>query len=86
MVPSLDLDLTKMSMSAVMVPTVETASIQYWMKAILPHRGAAMLVGPAGVGKTAIVNGFGRGLQGDTYMVENINVSDLASPPVDHHP
>ena len=45
-------------MSSVTVPTPETCSVTYWMKILVGMRRPVMLAGPAGTGKTQIVNGM----------------------------
>ena len=65
-------------MGTVTVPTGETASINFWMDNLMTRSHGAMLIGPAGVGKTAIIMGKLRSLveKGDDNMfcVININV------------
>ena len=50
-------------MGTVAVPTGETASINFWMDNLMVRSHGAMLIGPAGVGKTAIIVGKLRSLQ-----------------------
>ena len=45
-------------MSSVTVPTVGTCNVTYWMKILVGMRRPVMLAGPAGTGKTQIVNGL----------------------------
>ena len=57
-------------MGTVTVPTGETASINFWMDNLMTRSHGAMLIGPAGVGKTAIIMGKLRSLveKGDDNM------------------
>merc|ERR1719409_1291688 len=61
-------------MSMVTVPTGETASINFWMDNLLARSHGAMLIGSAGVGKTAIIMGKLRSL-GEDFMHAVINVN-----------
>ena len=61
-------------MSMVTVPTGETASINYWVDNLLARSHGAMLLGSAGVGKTAIIMGKLRSM-GDDYMFSVVNVN-----------
>ena len=45
-------------MSQVTVPTPETCSVTYWMELLVNDRRPIMLAGPAGTGKTQMVNGM----------------------------
>ena len=45
-------------MSQVTVPTQETCSVTYWMELFVSERRPVMLAGPAGTGKTQMVNGM----------------------------
>lgn len=48
----------KMAMTQVTVPTSETASVTYWMNLLVDMRKPVMLSGPAGTGKTQLINGM----------------------------
>jgi len=61
-------------MSAVTVPTGETVAITFWLDNLMPRKHAAMLVGNAGCGKTAIINGKLRKI-GDDYMSSTVNIN-----------
>ena len=50
------------------------ASINYWIDLLLQRSRPSMLIGPAGVGKTAIIMGKLRALS-DDYMHSVINVN-----------
>jgi len=45
------------TMSSVTVPTGESSSVSFWMDMLLKQREPVMLAGPAGTGKTALVQG-----------------------------
>eukprot|EP00966_Prymnesium_polylepis_P296670 6853557-Prymnesium_polylepis.3 len=61
-------------MSMVTVPTGETASINFFLDLLIQRSRPAMLLGSAGVGKTAIIMGKLRSLN-DDYMHTVINVN-----------
>ena len=61
-------------MSLVTVPTGETASINFLMDNLLARSHGAMLLGSAGVGKTAIIMGKLRSL-GEDFMHAVVNVN-----------
>jgi len=61
-------------MSMVTVPTGETASINFWMDNLMVRKHGAMLLGSAGVGKTAVIMGKLRSL-GEDWMFSVINVN-----------
>ena len=56
------------------VPTGETASISFWVDNLMARGHAAMLVGSAGCGKTAIIMGKLRSL-GEEYLNCVVNVN-----------
>ena len=45
-------------MTQVTVPTPETCSVSCWMDLLVKMRKPVMLAGPAGTGKTQLVNGM----------------------------
>mmetsp|Transcript_22861 Transcript_22861/g.57008 ORF Transcript_22861/g.57008 Transcript_22861/m.57008 type:complete len:4427 (+) Transcript_22861:2-13282(+) len=61
-------------MSSVTVPTGETVAITFWLDNLMPRKHPAMLIGAAGCGKTAIINGKLRAL-GDDYLTSSVNVN-----------
>jgi len=73
-VPTTHFDSATMSASFVTVPTSETVSISFWLGQLIERARPAMLVGTAGCGKTAIINGKLRGL-GPAYVTTTINVN-----------
>lgn len=56
----------------VLVPTVETTRLMYWMTALMNNRRPVLLLGGAGCGKTMIVKERLANL-GSQYMYANIN-------------
>eukprot|EP00946_MAST-07B_sp_MAST-7B-sp1_P001405 g1405.t1 len=48
---------SNVSMETVTVPTPETCATTFWIEALLANNVPTMLVGPAGVGKTQLING-----------------------------
>jgi dynein heavy chain len=73
-VPELEYDSTTTKMSLVTVPTMETVAVSFWIDNLLPNKHGAMLVGAAGCGKTALINGKLRTLPEDySSCVININ-------------
>ena len=67
-------------MALVTVPTGETAAATYWIDNLYARQHAVALVGGAGCGKTAIINGKLRQLPEDyTYATINVNYFTNAS-------
>lgn len=60
-------------MASVTVPTPETCSVTFWMKMLVGMRRPVMLAGPAGTGKTQIVNGMLAGFDPAEMMSCTIN-------------
>ena len=60
-------------MTQVTVPTPETCSVAYWMDLLVKLRKPIMLAGPAGTGKTQLVNGMINTLDKSHYQRSNIN-------------
>ena len=73
-VPELEFDSTTSKMSLITVPTMETVAIAYWLDNLLPNKHGAMLVGAAGCGKTALINGKLRTLP-EEYASSTININ-----------
>jgi len=73
-VPELEFDSATMKMSTVTVPTMETVAISFWLDNLLPNKHGLMLVGAAGCGKTAMINGKLRSLP-DDYGSLVVNIS-----------
>lgn len=55
---SVDFDSRKTPMAQITVPTPETCSVAFWMDMLVQRRKPVMLAGPAGTGKTQLVNGM----------------------------
>jgi len=73
-VPDLEFDSVTSKMSLITVPTMETVAISFWLDNLLPNKHGAMLIGAAGCGKTAMINGKLRSLPSDfASQVININ-------------
>lgn len=62
-------------MSEVRVPTPETASLTYWMHVLVKSNYPVLLAGPAGTGKTQLVNGLLRELNSEERMFCTINLN-----------
>ncbi|KAJ1633364.1 dynein heavy chain [Pavlovales sp. CCMP2436] len=74
-VPTLSYDPAAMSVASVTVPTDETVSASFWLGRLVANQHPAMLVGFAGCGKTAIVNGLLRSLDPQAYTTTTVNVN-----------
>ena len=68
-----DFDSAATPMTQVTVPTPETCSVAFWMDLLVKMRKPVMLAGPAGTGKTQLVNGMLANLNKDEYQSSNIN-------------
>ena len=55
---SIDYNSRTTPMTQVTVPTPETCSVAYWMDQLVKMRKPVMLAGPAGTGKTQLINGM----------------------------
>jgi len=73
-VPELEFDSSTQQMSLVTVPTMETVATAFWLDNLLPNKHGAMLIGSAGCGKTALINGKLRSLP-EEYSSMNININ-----------
>ncbi|XP_059622514.1 dynein beta chain, ciliary-like [Phlebotomus argentipes] len=69
MIPQCDLDLD-IPLQSILVPTVETTRLRYFMDILMERRRPVMLVGGAGSGKSVIVSDKLNNLQ-DSYLVTN---------------
>jgi dynein heavy chain len=75
-------DSNVMNMADVTVPTAETASISYWLD-LLVHGGFnVMLAGPAGTGKTQLVNGMLTHLNPENHVFATVNMNFYTSSAV----
>ena len=70
---AVDFDSAKTPMTQVTVPTPETCSVAYWMDLLVKMRKPVMLAGPAGTGKTQLVNGMLSNLDVEKYQSSSIN-------------
>ena len=70
---AIDYDSRSTPMTQVTVPTPETCSVAYWMDLLVKLRKPIMLAGPAGTGKTQLVNGMINTLDPSHYQSSNIN-------------
>ena len=70
---AVDFDSAKIPMTQVTVPTPETCSVAYWMDLLVKMRKPVMLAGPAGTGKTQLVNGMLSNLDAEKYQSSSIN-------------
>ncbi len=70
---SVEYDSQTMSMAQVTVPTPETCSVAYWMDLLVQMRQPVMLAGPAGTGKTQLINGMLSKLDPSTHLSSTIN-------------
>jgi dynein heavy chain len=68
-------DSTVMNMSEVTVPTAETASVSYWLDLLVKGGCHVMLAGPAGTGKTQLVNGLLTSLKREQHIYTNVNMN-----------
>lgn len=66
-------------MSSIAVPTPETCSVSYWLEMLVALRHPCMLVGYAGVGKTALVKGLLGKLDAEKFVNETINFNFYTS-------
>ena len=73
-VPELEYDSTTTKMSLVTVPTMETVAISFFLDNLLPNKHGLMLIGAAGCGKTAMINGKLRTLPED-FGALTININ-----------
>uniref|UniRef100_A0A1B0C972 Dyneins heavy chain n=2 Tax=Lutzomyia longipalpis TaxID=7200 RepID=A0A1B0C972_LUTLO len=69
MIPQCELDLD-IPLQSILVPTVETTRLRYFMDILMEHRHPVMLVGGAGSGKSVIVSDKLNNLP-DSYLVTN---------------
>ena len=75
----LDFDSSVMNMAEVTVPTAETASVSYWMSLLVREGCNVMLAGPAGTGKTALVNGLLSQLNPEHHIHMSVNMNFYTS-------
>ena len=73
-VPELEFDSGTTKMSDITVPTMETVAISFWLDNLLTNKTGAMLIGAAGCGKTALINGKLRALP-EEYSSTTVNIN-----------
>lgn len=79
---TVEFDSSTMNMAEVTVPTAETASVSYWVD-LLVHEGFnIMLAGPAGTGKTQLVNGMLSQLNPESHISITVNMNFYTSAAV----
>ena len=71
-----------MNMSEITVPTAETASVLFWMDLLVKSGSHVMLAGPAGTGKTALVNGMLGKLNPENHLQTTVNMNFYTSAAV----
>ena len=72
---TVEFDSRRMQMSEITVPTTETASILFWSSILVTRGDPLMLVGPAGTGKTQLINGLIREFKPDEKLSCTINMN-----------
>ncbi len=79
---TLEFDSTVMNMAEVTVPTAETASVSFWMGKLVHAGSNVMLAGPAGTGKTALVNGMLASLKSEQHVHTSVAMNFFTSAAV----
>jgi len=74
-----EFDSRTMSMSEVTVATSETASVTYWMQALVNGGYPIMLCGLSGTGKTQMVNGLLQSFKPEDHLSLSINMNFYSS-------
>ena len=70
---TVDYNSSTTAMTSVTVPTPETCSVIFWMNSLVDMRKPIMLAGPAGTGKTQLVNGMLNSFDPFTRVSATIN-------------
>ncbi|KAA3677673.1 dynein heavy chain, axonemal, partial [Paragonimus westermani] len=70
---------TDVDTGAMIVTTVDTARMNYFLNLYITHQIPLLLVGPTGTGKTAIANSYLIGLPKDQYIPNTLNFSARTS-------
>ena len=68
-------DSKKEIMSQICVPTAENCAVNFWMRMLVDKKVPVMLVGPAGCGKTQLVEGLLNGLNPEVKISHSINMN-----------
>jgi dynein heavy chain len=79
---TVDFDSSVMNMAEITVPTAETASVLYWMDQLVKNGSHVMLAGPAGTGKTALVNGMLGNCSPEAHIHTTVNMNFYTSAAV----
>jgi len=72
-------DSTIMNMAEITVPTAETASVSFWVDMLVKNGFHAMLAGPAGTGKTQLINGLLSQLNPEFHISVTCNMNFYTS-------
>ena len=78
----IEFDSTVMNMAEVTVPTAETASVSYWLDLLVRRGCHVMLAGPAGTGKTQLVNGLLSSLRPEQHIFTSVSMNFYTSASV----
>ena len=76
---TVEFDSNEMNMAEITVPTAETASVSYWLEVLVKEGYHAMLAGPAGTGKTQLINGMLAQLRPDFHISATVNMNFFTS-------
>lgn len=79
---TVEFDSYEMNMADITVPTAETASVSYWLEALVKRGKNVMLAGPAGTGKTQLVSGMLSELHPENHMLTTVNMNFYTSSSV----
>lgn len=72
---TVEFDSYEMNMAEVTVPTAETASLSYWLEALVKGGTNVMLAGSAGTGKTQLVTGLLGQLNPENHIATTVNMN-----------
>ncbi|RYH29930.1 hypothetical protein EON65_06785 [archaeon] len=76
---TVEFDSNSMNMAEITVPTAETASVSFWLDLLVKSGYHVMLAGPAGTGKTQLVNGLLNQLLPDQHIHTSVNMNFYTS-------
>ena len=77
-----EFDSNVMNMAEITVPTAETASVSFWLDLLVKKSFHVMLAGPAGTGKTQLINGLLSQLSADQHVHTTVNMNFYTSAAV----